>query len=540
MNNLPGFSGGGARYALLGALASITLLSAPAAHAEDKKDKKDDAATDVGLGLAPGSPQVGSLPGGVQPSYGQRSEDEQDYRFDYHGMLQMPLRAGFNKRSGDVTADQSSNVIHAPPVVPDYQDSFNYTGVVPQPYAQLGFSYGNNIVTGTAVIIARTASTATSFFQPPLQSGIADAFVTFNLPNLAKNMHLEANVGAFSNAYGAMGEYDLGHYGTPLIGRLNGVGENIAGRFAFGDLVLDVEQGIQTQFDKAPVGIASEGWNGFAHPEVGTGLAHHEHIGIGYRRQATLGLHFIQAWTQDDRADQVLTPDGTITTMAADFRFSASHLGHLYVGGAYTKADHAESVGRIIEINNAQGGFGLMQNYLGRDAKKGVSGSLLTIGGQYDLSLAHLLLYPRTFDGKSHDLVLSLFGMFTRVESADNAHPDGHFLYNKINMMKFGAEAGYTLTSWFAFGGRLDHVSPQSEFAGRDFNIISPRLIFRSDWQSRDQIVLQYSHFLYGKTPLVRTGYPAVDEPGCGTPSQPSTCTNPDADMVSISANMWW
>ncbi|HVY27241.1 MAG TPA: hypothetical protein VHB79_11860 [Polyangiaceae bacterium] len=519
MNKLLGFSRG-ARHALLGALASASLLAAPAAHAEDKAKKDSD---DVGLGLAPGSPQVGSLPGGIQPSYGQRSEDEQDYRFDYHGILVMPLRAGFNKRTGDVTPDQHTSVIHAPPVVPDYQDSFNYTTVVPQPYAQLMFSYGNNIVTGTASIVARTASTATSFFQPPLQSGITDAFVTFNLPNLAKNMHVEANVGAFSNAYGQMGEYDLGHYGTPIIARINGVGETIGGRFALGDLTLAVEQGIQMQFDKAPVGIASEGWNSFARPEVGTGLAHHEHLGIGYRRQATLGLHFIQAWTQDDRAAQVSTADGTITTLGADFRFSASHLGHLYVGGAYTKADHAESVGRIIEINNAQGGFGLMQNYLGQDNKKGVSGSLMTIGGQYDLSLAHLLLYPRTFDGKSNDLVLSLFGMYTRTQSEDDT-------YDKVNMTKFGAEAGYSLASWFAFGGRLDHVSPNSKHGQRDFDIVSPRLIFRSDWQSRDQVVLQYSHFFYRKHPLVRDGYPPVDAPNI----------NPDADMVSISANMWW
>jgi hypothetical protein len=539
MNKLLGFSHA-ARWSLLGAIGSATLLVTPAARAEEKSKKKDETA-DVGLGLAPGSPQVGTLPGGIQPSYGQRSEDEQDYRFDYHGIIQMPLRAGLNKRT-DAVGDQSKNVIHAPPVVPDYQDSFNYTTVVPQPYAQLAFSYGNNIVTGTAVIMARTASTATSFFQPPLQSGITDAFVTFHLPNVVSNGVIEANVGAFSNAYGAMGEYDLGRYGTPIIGRINGVGETISARFALGDLTIGVEQGLQGQFDKAPVGVPSEGWNAFAHPNEGTGLAHHEHLAIGYRRQATLGLHYIQAWTQDDRADQVLQPDGTITTLGADFRFSASHLGHLYVGGAFTKADHAESVGRIIEIQNAVGGFGLMQNYLGPpDKSNRGTGSLLTIGGQYDLSLAHLLLYPRTFDGKSHDLVLSAFGMFTRVESDDHSHPNGNYLHNRVNMLKFGAEAGYTLTSWFAFGGRLDHVSPQSEFKKeRDFNIISPRLIFRSDWQSRDQVVIQYSKFLYGKHPLVRSGYPAVDEPGCGTSSSPSTCTNPDADMVSISANMWW
>jgi hypothetical protein len=527
MNKLLGFSPA-ARWVLLLAVTAAAVSSTSKAHAEDKAKKEER--NDVGMGLAPGSPQVGTLPGGIQPSYGQRSEDESDYRFDYHGMLLMPLRVGLNKRSGSVADDQSKNVIHAPPVVPDYQDSFNYTSVTPQPYAQLAFSYGNNVVTGTAVIVARTASTATSFFQPPLQSGITDAFVTFNVPNLAKNAHIEANVGAFSNAYGAMGEYDLGHYGTPLIARINGVGETIAARYAMGDFVLSVEQGVQAQFDKAPVGIPSEGWNAFADPVAGTSLVHHEHLGLGYRRQATLGLHYIQAWSQDDRSSQALAPDGTITTLAADFRFSASHLGHFYGAAAYTMAEHASSVGRIVETLNAPGGRGLVHNYLGTNSKQG-TGSLLTIGGQYDLSLAHLLLHPRTFDGKSHDLVLSLFGVYTRVQSKDKARDaNGNWLYDGINMMKFGAEAGYSLTSWFAFGGRLDHVSPQSELKGRDFNIISPRLIFRSDWQSRDQVVLQYSRFLYGKTPLVKSGYPLVDDPNL----------EPDADMISLSANMWW
>ncbi len=532
MNNPPSFShiSRVPRWALLGALAAAVLLAAPAARAqEEKKDEKKDATEDLGLGLAPGSPQVGTLPGGVQPSYGQRSADEQDYRFDYHGFLVMPLRVGLNKRAGEVTSEQKESVIHAPPVVPDYLESFNYTGVVPQPYAQLSFSYGNSVVTGTVAIVARTASTATSFFQPPMQSGITDAFVSFNLPNLAKNAHVAVNVGAFSNAYGGMGEYDLGRYGTPLMGRTNGVGENIVARFALGDLALSVEQGFQTQFDKAPIGIAPEGWNGFADPAAGTSLVHHEHLGIGYRRQATLGLHFMQSWSQDDRASQFLAPDGTITSLGADFRFSASHLGHFYAGASYTKAEHARSVGRVVETLNAAGGRGLIQEYIGPDEEG--TGSILTVGGQYDLSLAHLLLHPRTFDGKSHDLVLSLFGMYSRSQSEDKTRDaDGNWYYDGINRMKFGVEGAYTLTSWFAFGGRLDHVKPHSEFAKRDFSIISPRLIFRSDWQSRDQVVLQYSHFLYGDEPLVKSGYPLVDDPGL----------KPDADVISLSANMWW
>ena len=213
-----------------------TLCAVRLAAAED-----GDAYTEVGLGLAPGTPQVGTLPGGTVPAYGQKPKDEQDYRFDFHGFFTMPLRAGLNQRAGTVTTEQKNLVIHAPPSAPDYRDSFVYTGVVPQPYAQLAFSYGNSIVTGTAIIKARSATTAASYFDPPLQSGISDAFVTFNLPNLAKDAHFAINVGAFSNRYGTTGEYDEGHYGTAIMGRTNGVGENVVARVAVGDLVLAFE-----------------------------------------------------------------------------------------------------------------------------------------------------------------------------------------------------------------------------------------------------------------------------------------------------------
>src|SRR6185436_1167753 len=107
----------------------------------------------------------------------------------------------------------------------------------------------------------------------------------------------------------------------------------------------------------------------------------HEHLGISYRRQLTAGLHHMRAWSQDDRAAQAFTPDGTITVLGADVRFSASHLGHAYLGASYTIADKARSVGRILEVMNTQGGPDLMRNYLGPNS--GGTGKLVSIGAEY-------------------------------------------------------------------------------------------------------------------------------------------------------------
>jgi hypothetical protein len=492
-----------------------------AALADDAPPNKDEAKQAISLGLAPGTPQVGALPGGLTPAYGQKAADEGDWRFDFHGFLTMPLRAGFNTRAGAVTTEQHQGVLHAPPVVPEYRDSFTYTGVVPQPYVQLNFSYGNSVVTGNVGILARTASTAASFYNPPEQSGISDAFLNFRLPHLAKNVHFEVNVGAFTNRYGVMGEYDEGKYGTPIIARVNGVGENVIAKFGFGNAVVELEQGIQGQLDKFPYDTLPAGWNNFGDPNAGSGFVNHLHAGLGYLSTAALGLHYMSAWTQDDRASQGTRPDGKINVLGADVRLTTGNLGHFYIGASRTKADNARSVGRILEVLNTLSGKGLMDNYLGPNS--GGTGTLTTIGAQYDLSLKSVLVYPAVFAGDSPDLVLSLFGMQTSVTSKEAA-------YDGVVKRKFGAEGAYSILPWLGASVRFDRVMPNDDDAKQSFSIVSPRIIFRTKWQAHDQVVLQYSRFIYGSGVVVRSGYPAVPDP----------TLHPDRDVVSISASMWW
>ncbi len=495
---------------------------ARAEHRHAKNDEDKAPAPQPSLGLAPGTPQVGTLPGGLTPAYGQAPADQQDWRFDFHGFITMPLRAGINTRAGVVTTDQHTTVLHAPPVVPDYIDSFTYTSVVPNPYAQLNFSYGNSVVTGTVIVLAETAVTAQTFFSPPSEAGIADAFLTYRLPNLLKQSHFEINVGVFSNRYGIMGEYDLGRYGTPVIGQVNGAGENVIGQFVLGKgFLLDLEQGIQGQLDHPPAGILPAGWNGFADPSIGSGFANHVHAGLGYKGVATLGAHYINAWTQDDRASQGTTPDGSIGVLAADLRLSMSHFGHFYFAGVRAQATNAGSVGGIIQILNTTGGPGLMSDYFGPNS--GGNGTLLIFAGQYDLSIGKLLRYPNAFKGDGPDIVVSLFGMLTHVSSNDPA-------YDNVMKRKYGLEGAYALLPWLAASLRMDRVEPDNWNGTQSFTIASPRLIFRSGWQAHDQVVLQYSHWFDGSGVVVRNGYPAVPDPSI----------HPDEDVISLSASMWW
>lgn len=186
-------------------------------------------------------------------------------------------------------------------------------------------------------------------------------------------------------------------------------------------------------------------------------------------------------------------------------------------------------MGRIIEVLNTKGGQGLIDNYFGSQSQG--NGSLTTFGGQYDLSIGRLVSYPVPFTGDGPDIYVSLFGMATKVHSDDKLiDSTGAKLYDGVTKAKFGIEASYSLLSWFAISTRYDQVKPNLDNDRYSFAVISPRLIFRTDWQATDQLVLQYSHWIDGSQTLVRTGYPPREDP----------TASPDTDMISLTASMWW
>jgi hypothetical protein len=172
-------------------------------------------------------------------------------------------------------------------------------------------------------------------------------------------------------------------------------------------------------------------------------------------------------------------------------------------------------------VLNARGGPELIEEYLGPDSNGG-NGSVTTIGLQYDLSVSRAI-YGDLFFGQSPDILLSLFGIHSSVSSED-ANFDG------VSKLKFGAEATYSMLSWFGLSTRVDHVAPDMDNTRRSFNIISPRLLFHTDWQANNEFALQYSHYIYGGEVVVQTGFPPEDDP----------TANPDQDVISFSGSFWW
>jgi hypothetical protein len=506
-------------------LGALVLLAAPRVATATADTNADDGVPR--LGLDPGEPQVPSptpsLPFGVQPALSR------EYVLDFHGYLLLPAQLGLHERpSMTLAPGQSSLVLHAPPLVPMNQHEFSYTGVVPNPWLQLNFIYGNTTVSATVILAGTSALDAAGYYDPVAQMGVNDAYLTVNLSKKV-GFPLQLNVGAYTGRYGAMGMYDAGRYGTPLIAQTNTIGEQITAAYKVGELLLLIDQGLGGQLGRPPVGITPAGWNDFANPNVGATFVNQVHIGLAYRPLFRLGLHYLTAWTQDDVTPTATVPEGRITVMGVDGHLTGGRAGHLYLGFAHTWATNAQPVSGAIEVLNARGGQELAQ-YLGAVSTgtgtvyppANITGGLTVFGGQYDLSLARLV-FGDLYTGVSPDVLVSLFGIGTYSTSIVAAD-------NDVYRLKGGVEATYLFLSWLGISERFDHVRLHGGDSTQAYTSLASRLLFHTGWRSRGEIALQYTYFVYGSAVYVDSGYPPT----------PDMNINPDRSVFSLIGTFWW
>jgi hypothetical protein len=495
----------------------LAVLSASAPAAADDSDLPPDVDRSVPrLGLQPGEPLVRSatpsLPFGVNPA------TSRDFVLDFHGYLFLPAYMGVHDRSNPEPGE-SDMVLHAPPLVPQYLRGFEYTSVLPDPWAQLNFTYGNSLISGTAVLAATTLSDAAGYYNPAAQLGIDDAFITVNLTK-ALGTPFQINVGALTGRYGPMGAFDVGKYGTPFIGRTNLVGETITTAYSRGKVTFVLEEGFGGQLSRPPAGLVPAGWNDFSNPNVGASWVTHLHAGLSYAKTLQLGLHYMTAWTQDDQIPGGQVPDGRISVYGADMHVTGGRFGHLYGGVAYVQAINSAPVAGVMEVLNARGGPELMNEYLGPNSNG--NGSLTNFGFQYDISMARAA-FGRAYTGRSPDVLVSLFGIGTHVTSHDAN-------YNDVLKLKGGGEVTYNFLPFMGVSQRVDYVRLNNSDDSQAFFVSTSRLLFHTGWMSRDEFAVQYSYFADGSKVYVRDGYPSVVDP----------TASPDSSVFALTGTFWW
>jgi hypothetical protein len=418
-------------------------------------------------------------------------------------------------------------------------------------------------------------------------------------------MRLKAKVGSFWSRYGQMGRYDAGEFDTYIVGRTHTMGGNVRMEYDMADqpLTLGFEGGIGTKRPDASV------YNTSRFTMLG-----HIHADMLWDQSIFVGLHFMHSWTQEEarftgpQPDWVVPnatklpylstaqPDGSMSILGAEARFDMPDVfGYLYLGASYIKLKDAITVGPAVEVIHSFGGgdynMGVTSNYLDSEACRwelgpcsGGNGSVMTLGAQYEAKISDLLGASPFGDGQ--DLTWKLYTMFNKVASDDKLN-DG------ISKMKVGTDLFFDVAPALAVATRFDYLAPNSRIPEQNFMILSPRLVFRSQFVTHEQISLQYSRYIYKQrecangTPAdiqgSRTvaGFPAVpgtidtptgawefganmDEAKCVQPP-PSTVgpdgwgsmtenldpktrgmpytgahLRPDVNVITLEASMWW
>lgn len=455
---------------------------------------------------------------GVGSSGGPVSDDDDTWRFGYNGYFRAPMRIGIGTRDATI-GNQSSTTLHTPLVPDDQYLSWQHTNHARRDWAEMFFSYGNSWAKGVLSVSGFNFTDA-SYAISGTQFGIGQGWLEVTPYMPWENMRLKVKAGSFWNRYGQMGRYDAGEYDTYLFGRTHAMGVNARLEYDMADqpLTLGFETGLGTHRPDASV------YNTSRFTMVG-----HVHADMLWDQSIYVGLHFLHSWTQEEarftgfqptwvvRNDQKLPymsnnqPDGSMSVLGAEARFDMPDLfGYLYLGASYIKLKDAVTVGPAIEVIHSFGGgdynMGVTSNYLDSDVCRwglapcsGGNGSVMTVGGQYEAKIGDLL--GQSPFGEGQDLTWKVYTMINKVASDDKLN-DG------ISKMKVGTDLFFDATPVLAFATRFDYLAPNSRIPEQNFMILSPRIVFRSQFVTHEQISLQYSRYIYKQRECVE-GTPA-------------------------------
>jgi len=483
------------------------------------------------------------------------STSEKDWGFKFKGFFRAPMRVGIDT-SGKLVPNTMQ--YHAIPVVPDGNYTrWSYTNLNPGPWAELLFQYGNQRVMMTTSIASYNI-TSGGWRELQDQLGIDRAFLTLKFPEALGNAGGMAwDVGIFSNRYGAMGKYDAGEYETYLIGRTRLAGATATADLEISDdIKLVLEGGAGAKVDQQYQRYDAGGNPTYDYPswmpypgqntQQGTNMLVHVHAGLVINSIWTLTAHYINSFVQDARWNVGSTGgtatrpsyqndpgSGSIQIAGLDLKLDGGWMGVGYIGASWLKAHNALTINDSIEVLHSQGGWQLAQNYFPDG-----NGTIMSVAGQYTFSLAAFMMRPRPFWGQAADITIRPFFMYNKVSGTTGGTSD-------VSKLKGGLDALYSFMPMMGFGLRGDVVQPNLSDSTQSFFIIAPRLLFRSEFVTHEQIVLQYSYYKYNSAytdparsesvmpwPFGQYGTYDIAKYGGGNP--------PDKHVIMLYANMWW
>ena len=525
-----------------GGVASAVMLSVTAARAQDAAPQNsagkgvplsESAGTSASAPVvqlkneapstppppAAGAPAAGGAAarhpavGGAGMTYGRyggaATDTDNEWGFRYNGYFRAPMNLGFGSRTAPFVGQSKTTISNLQVPGREFY-SWQSTPNAQGPWTEMFFGYGNGVVESKIAVQAFNLSDPSfnDIDEQGAQIGISQAFVSLtpDINDIIENARFNLRVGAFWNQYGGAGKYDAGAYDAYIIGRTHIIGATYRFDYDLDANTLWLEQGVGV---KQPSPSVSE--------NTKYTLLHHVHAGINVENSLLFGLHYMHSWTQEQDHQCVNDPnanallgacpwkgnvlledpnDGSLDVYGADLRLNMDAWGEFFVGYSLVWAKYASTVDAAIEVAHAGGGgffssgvTGIYLNERGNNAgtMQG-NGHVHNIQAQYDFSLS-TIIGPEVFGNTTLDG--SLFGMFNMVSSQDDAQADG------VKKLKFGADLEFAPLSWFAVGFRADHLRPNNTIKEQNFSILSPRLVFRSDFASHEEISLLFHHYIY-------------------------------------------
>ena len=129
-----------------------------------------------------------------------------------------------------------------------------------------------------------------------------------------------------------------------------------------------------------------------------------------------------------------------------------------------------------------------------------------------------------------------------------------------IIKLKYGADLSWHPLPWLAPALRFDRLQPNREVPEQSFAVLSPRIVFETDWITHEQITIQYSRYFYNQRtcepgllaacaqpapdPARPDGFGAFSAHNDGDRGSPLTAPNvparPDQNVVRVEATFWW
>jgi hypothetical protein len=140
-------------------------------------------------------------------------------------------------------------------------------------------------------------------------------------------------------------------------------------------------------------------------------------------------------------------------------------------------------------------------------------------------SLGRILSGDKPFDANGPDLLLAAGGVAAVTRTPSDCGDAPACFDNRIRY-KFAVDGQYAFIPWMAAGLRVDRVVPNTKDSNENFEVVAARLIFKTDWQSRESIMLLYAKWFYGPN----------------THPENSSVVVPrlDDQLIAVNVNIWW